>query len=107
MSSTKIYHNITKLPIAATLVLIFGNYELYRIHKGQHPYWTPLLEAKGFKRGRSKYDAIAASPENGAKDSKDPKVVADAPPSPFIKWTNLNGVPIPTLDFMSSPRKEP
>lgn len=93
---------MARIPITAILVLVFGNYELYRIHKGTHPYWSPLLEAKGLRRVRKKEEAVSA--DNGARDSR---AVAETIPSPSIKWTNLNGVPIPTLEFTTSSRKDP
>lgn len=100
MSSTRIYHNISKIPITSTLVLIFGNYEIYRIHKGTHPYWTPKLEAAGIVTRRNgtranhsrELDANEGSHVEGEERNQGP-----------IKWTNLNGVPIPTLGSLMRP----
>ncbi|CAO2654843.1 Nn.00g115760.m01.CDS01 [Neocucurbitaria sp. VM-36] len=99
MSSTRIYHNISKIPITSTLVLIFGNYELWRIHKGIHPYWTPKLEAAGIVTRRHKTlsepsdnRAVATRVEPSGEESE-----------AAIRWTNLNGIPIPTLEALMRP----
>ncbi|EUC50719.1 hypothetical protein COCMIDRAFT_81278 [Bipolaris oryzae ATCC 44560] len=92
MSSTRIFHNISRIPVTSTLVLIFGNYELYRIHKGTHPYWSPILEEKGIVRRRVQNTSestggqsapVVESQREGRKTS--------------IQWLNLNGVPIPFI----------
>jgi hypothetical protein len=93
MSSTRIYHNVSKLPIASTVVLIFGNYEIYRIHKGTHPYWSPRLEAAGILKSRQRAESTTGKGAEGVKTDG-----ADA-----LRWTNLNGVPIPTLSAFASP----
>ena len=92
MSSTRIYHNISRIPITSTLVLIFGNYELWRIHKGTHPYWSPKLEEAGIVRRRTKTtsDASASTVGSGTEARGDS-------PGASIQWMNLNGVPIPFI----------
>jgi hypothetical protein len=101
MSSTKIYHNISRLPIVSTVVLIWGNYEIYRIHKGTHPYWSPRLEAAGIVRGGEK--TSLESPKQNAKDAGVEGADAGGVGGVSIRWTNLNGVPIPTLDGLIKP----
>ncbi|KAJ4368265.1 hypothetical protein N0V83_006621 [Neocucurbitaria cava] len=99
MSSTRIYHNISKIPITSTLVLIFGNYELWRIHKGIHPYWTPKLEAAGIVRRKH-----STAPESSDSRAVATKVEAGGEESETaIRWTNINGIPIPTLEALMRP----
>jgi hypothetical protein len=88
MSSTRIYHNISRIPITSTLVLILGNYELWRIHKGTHPYWSPKLEAAGYTRKQQ-----VAAPGNAAVGAR----VEPSSSGVSIQWMNLNGVPIPFI----------
>jgi hypothetical protein len=85
--------------VTSLLVLGLGNYELWRIHKGIHPYWTPRLEEAGIVRQRNKLA------EDG---SIRPEAVAAEKPAPkaWIKWTHLNGVPIPTLEASVRPTRE-
>ena len=91
MSSTRIYHNVSRVPVLSTMALIAANYELYRIHTRTHPYWTPRLEAAGILAPRHDTPADAKTDAG-----------ADAAGS-AIRWTNLNGVPIPTLDALMPP----
>jgi len=86
--------------ITSVFVLGVGNYELWRIHKGIHPYWTPRLEEAGIVRQRNKLA------EDGS--IKPQVVVAAEKPSPkaWIKWTDLNGVPIPTLETSIQPTRK-
>ncbi|KAF1846652.1 uncharacterized protein K460DRAFT_367398 [Cucurbitaria berberidis CBS 394.84] len=101
MSSTRIYHNISKIPITSTLVLIFGNYELWRIHKGIHPYWTPKLEAAGIVTRQHK-----TTPEPSDSRAVADKVEAGGDAGEAaIRWTSLNGIPIllPTLEGLMRP----
>jgi hypothetical protein len=91
MSSSRVYHNISKIPITSTLVLILGNYELWRIHKGTHPYWSPKLEAAGYTRKRQ--DTTPEAPGNGAVGAR----VEPSTGGVSIQWMNLNGVPIPFI----------
>jgi hypothetical protein len=96
MSSSRIYHNISKIPITSTLVLIWGNYELWRIHKGIHPYWSPRLEAAGYTKKRQ--DATLEAPGNGAGGSGAVGAKVEASSGGVsIQWMNLNGVPIPFI----------
>jgi hypothetical protein len=107
MSSTRIYHNVSKLPIVSTTVLIFANYELWRIHKGTHPYWSPRLEAVGLVRTQQKEASGSNVGNTGMAETKAVKTEADNPSGAAIQWTNLNGVPIPTLEaFMRPYRKD-
>ncbi|RMZ72584.1 hypothetical protein GMOD_00007591 [Pyrenophora seminiperda CCB06] len=91
MSSTRIYHNISRIPVTSTLVLIFGNYELWRIHKGTHPYWSPKLEEAGIvRRNKTTSTASAGVGGPGAEARGDSAGIS-------IQWMNLNGVPIPFI----------
>ncbi|KAG9378126.1 hypothetical protein A1F94_011242 [Pyrenophora tritici-repentis] len=92
MSSTRIYHNISRIPITSTLVLIFGNYELWRIHKGTHPYWSPKLEEAGLVRRRNKTNSEASASTVGSGTE-----ARSESPGVSIQWMNLNGVPIPFI----------
>jgi hypothetical protein len=85
--------------VTSLLVLGIGNYELWRVHKGIHPYWTPRLEEAGIVRQRNKLA------EDG---SIKPEAVAAEKPAPkaWIKWTDLNGVPIPTLEASVRPTRK-
>ncbi|KAF1362826.1 hypothetical protein EJ07DRAFT_174381 [Lizonia empirigonia] len=85
--------------VTSLLVLGIGNYELWRIHKGIHPYWTPRLEEAGIVRQRNKLA------EDGS--IKHEAAVAEQPaPKAWIKWTDLNGVPIPTLETSIQPTRK-
>ncbi|EOA87037.1 hypothetical protein ACJQWK_08486 [Exserohilum turcicum] len=97
MSSTRIFHNISRIPVTSTLVLIYGNYELYRIHKGTHPYWSPILEEKGIVRRRTK-TVSEASDGNVAQGTETRREGGKA----SIQWLNLNGVPIPFIALKSA-----
>ncbi|KAB2111792.1 hypothetical protein AG0111_0g64 [Alternaria gaisen] len=93
MSSTRIYHNISRTPITSTILLIFANYELWRIHKGTHPYWSPKFEQAGLTAPRN--EANSSTPDSGA-----PATRAEARRElrgVSIQFMNLNGVPIPFL----------
>ncbi|USP75940.1 uncharacterized protein yc1106_03214 [Curvularia clavata] len=92
MSSTRIFHNISRIPVTSTLVLIFGNYELYRIHKGTHPYWSPILEEKGIVRRRKQ----TASETLGGQGASSTEAKREGGKT-SIQWLNLNGVPIPFI----------
>ena len=96
--------------VTSVLVLAVGNYELWRIHKGIHPYWTPRLEEAGIVRQRNKLadhgslkpDAVAVAV--AAKKPVAGAVAAETPaPKAWIKWTDFNGVPIPTLETSIRP----
>ena len=92
MSSTRIFHNITRIPVTSTLVLIFGNYELYRIHKGTHPYWSPILEEKGIVRRRNQTGLETSGGQDASRIKAKPEGGNTS-----IQWLNLNGVPIPFI----------
>ena len=85
--------------VTSLLVLGIGNYELWRVHKGIHPYWTPRLEEAGIVRQRNKL---------AGDGSIKPEAVAAEKPAPkaWIKWTDLNGVPIPTLEASVRPTRK-
>lgn len=91
---------LSKIPITSTLVLIFGNIELYRVHKGIHPYWTPKLEATGYVPGENKTSS-SGSTEKRVKSAKVDD--GDNTSETSIRWANLNGVPIPTLEALVRP----
>ena len=96
MSSTRIYHNVTKLPIASTACLIWATYQVHRIHRGTHP-WSSKLEAAGISSSR---DITASeSTSSGGMATGDAGGVSGT----SITWTNLNGVPIPTLEGLLKP----
>lgn len=99
MSSTRIYHNFSKIPITSTIILIFWNYELYRIHQGIHPIWTPKLEAAGIVRSRGTLADRSEEPGVHNKSGAGGNVAGEG----AIRWTNLNGVPIPTLGALVRP----
>lgn len=90
MSSGRVFQKT-----CAILVLIAGNYELYRIQNGTHPYWSPKLEAAKQQR-RTALD----SPKDHSKDNQ---AAQSESSETSLKWTNLNGVPIPTLDALMRP----
>ena len=94
--------------VTSVLVLAVGNYELWRIHKGIHPYWTPRLEEAGIVRQRNKLaDHGSLKPDAVAVAAKKPGAVAvdaeNPTPKAWIKWTDFNGVPIPTLETSIRP----
>jgi hypothetical protein len=93
MSSTRIYHNISRIPITSTIVLIFGNYELWRIHKGTHPYWSPKFEQAGLTIPRNKTNS--GTSDNGATGTR--VEAGRESRGVSIQFMNLNGVPIPFL----------
>jgi hypothetical protein len=89
----------------SVLVLVVGNYELWRIHKGIHPYWTPRLEEAGVVRQRKKLaDHGSVKPDAVAV----PVAAAAEKPAPkaWIKWTDLNGLPIPTIEASIRPTRK-
>jgi hypothetical protein len=103
MSTTRIYHNVTRLPIVSTVIMIWGTYEAHRIYKGTHPYWSPRLEAGGILGFNKERNAKSGSV--GAVDTQ--AATSDAGGvSSAITWTSLNGIPIPTLAAMSTPTRE-
>lgn len=85
--------------VTSFLVLGIGNYELWRIHKGTHPYWTPRLEEAGIVKQRNKLA------EDGSIKQEPPAAEKPAPKA-WIKWTDLNGVPIPTLEASVQPTQK-
>lgn len=97
MSSTRVYHNVTKLPIASTMALMFGLYEAHRIHRGTHPFFSPRMENAGMPDSQNK--PVTATTNGGTVAVEDASAVSGA----SIRWTNLNGVPIPTLEGLMSP----
>ncbi|KAF9694745.1 hypothetical protein EKO04_007441 [Ascochyta lentis] len=86
--------------VTSLLVLGMGNYELWRIHKGIHPYWTPRLEEAGIVRQRNKLAEDASIRKEAAAAAEKPV------PKAWIKWTDLNGVPIPTLETSIQPTRK-
>lgn len=93
--------------VTSVLVLAAGNYELWRIHKGIHPYWTPRLEEAGIVRQRKKL-ADHGSLKPDAVPGPAP-VAAEKPPAApkaWITWTDLNGVPIPTIETSIRPTRK-
>ncbi len=76
-----------------------GNYELYRIHKGTHPYWSPRLEAAGILKRREKTSTESSG--NGAVQTN-AEAGRDGSES-VIRWTNVRGVPVPTLEALMPP----
>jgi hypothetical protein len=88
MSTTKVYNGVAKLPIMSTFLMFWGCIELHRVSKGTHPYWSP--------RPGSVRD-IAARVAKG-----DAVGLGDA----SVTFTNLNGMPIPTLAALSTPSRE-
>ncbi|KAG9194582.1 hypothetical protein G6011_04617 [Alternaria panax] len=93
MSSTRIYHNISRIPVTSTIVLIFANYELWRIHRGTHPYWSPKFEQAGLTAPRDKTNS--GTTDDGATGAR---VEAGRElRGVSIQFMNLNGVPIPFL----------
>lgn len=85
--------------VTSVLVLGIGNYELWRIHKGIHPYWSPRLEEAGIVKQRNKLAEDGnIKPDVAAAEKSAPKA--------WIKWTDLNGVPIPTLVASTQPTRK-
>jgi hypothetical protein len=85
--------------VTSVLVLAIGNYELWRIHKGIHPYWTPRLEEAGIVKQRNKLAEDGSLKQESA-------AAEETAPRAWIKWTNLNGVPIPTLEASVQPTRK-
>ncbi|KAJ4322752.1 hypothetical protein N0V94_002270 [Neodidymelliopsis sp. IMI 364377] len=85
--------------VTSFLVLGIGNYELWRIHKGTHPYWTPRLEEAGIVKQRNKLAEDGSLKQERASEE-------ETAPKAWIKWTNLNGVPIPTLEASVQPTRK-
>jgi hypothetical protein len=92
MSSSGFRKTFSKLPITSLAVLILGNYELWRVHKGTSP-WTPTLEEAGIVRKRKNVSSEASI--NGAVGTK--ADAREASRGATIQWLNLNGVPIPFI----------
>lgn len=91
MATTRIY-NVTKLPIASTIGMVWATYEVHRIHRGTHPYVTPRLEAAGIIAPRNADVSNAAGTEAPTNEDS-----AGGSSIPTFTWTSLNGLPIPTL----------
>jgi hypothetical protein len=104
MSTTKIYHNVTRLPLVSTAVMIWGTYEVHRVSRGTHPYWSPRLEAAGIQ-GFNKDRALEAGSVRDIAAKVATGDVVDLSDA-SITWTNLNGMPIPTLAALSTPSRE-
>ena len=94
--------------VTSVLVLAVGNYELWRIHKGIHPYWTPRLEEAGIVRQRNKLaDHGSPKPDAAPVPAAVAPAAAEKPaPKAWIKWTDLNGVPIPTIETSIRPTRK-
>ncbi|OSS45075.1 hypothetical protein B5807_09417 [Epicoccum nigrum] len=101
--------------VTSVLVLAVGNYELWRIHKGIHPYWTPRLEEAGIVRQRNKLpdhgslkpDTVSVPAPVAAAAAAAAAAASEKPaPKAWIKWTDLNGVPIPTLETSIRPTRK-
>lgn len=104
MSTTILSHNAARLPIASTLVMIYGSYQVHQIYTGKHPQWSPRLEAAGIT-GFTNGDSESAEPGSSSRvaTTGDATGVSDTP----IRWTTVNGIPIPTLAaFMGTSREE-
>ena len=97
MVSTRIYHNVTRLPITSTLLLVAANFELYRIHKGTHPYFSPVVGGPAAEMRGNK----AASDAPGSNVSAGTDTKGEGSRS-SIQWLNLNGVPVPFLALGST-----
>ncbi|KAL5118101.1 hypothetical protein ACEQ8H_003936 [Pleosporales sp. CAS-2024a] len=94
MSTTIISHQAARFPIVSTVAMIYGLYEARRIHTGQHHVWSPLLEAYGIT-SFSKKEQAAGSPAH-----------VGVPGDFGLQWTNVNGIPVPTLAAVKGASRE-
>jgi len=106
MSSTRIFHTYTRLPIISTLVLFYCNYEFYRVSKGTHPWISPRLEKLGIVRRDMK--PADKSPNDANSTEKKPVAPTmgrgiESWDKGEVGWTNLNGIPIPSLEMLIRP----
>ncbi|KAF2799010.1 hypothetical protein K505DRAFT_321449 [Melanomma pulvis-pyrius CBS 109.77] len=109
MSSTRIFHTYTKLPILSTLALLFCNYELYRITKGTHPYISAKLQIQAQGRGEEPADKRTEAAEKAPR----PNAGVASRDKPFGDrvgegggdgaWLMLNGIPIPSFELLMRP----
>lgn len=74
-------------------IVCYCNYEMYRVYRGTHPYFSPKLEAAG----------ILPRPPAHATKPTDKKPAVDALDKEEMGWTRLNGVPIPSLEMLMRP----
>jgi hypothetical protein len=107
MSTTILSRNAAKLPIASTFAMIYGSYEMHRVLTGTHPYWTPRLEAAGIESLKAQDKRLADSANNGAVAADAAAEHAQGVGAISLRWTSVNGIPIPTLtSFMGKSREE-
>lgn len=126
MPPTRIFHNYTKLPIISVLLLTFGNYELYRVVKGTHPYISVQVNGEPIAGGlkdksppsstrteiEERMDKLQKEKKAGtveeikaARAEDKTKSFADRLPkeNDEERWIMLNGIPIPSFDLLMSP----
>jgi hypothetical protein len=107
MATTIISNTAARLPVATTALMIYGAYECHRIYTGKHARVSPQLETAGisaFSKGNNNNNENSESGgSNRVATTGDAPSVSDTP----IRWTNVNGIPIPTLAaFMGTSREE-
>jgi hypothetical protein len=74
--------------------MIYGAFEAHRIYTGKHPKVSQELELagiSGFSKGDNENTESVTS--NRVATTGDAASVRDTP----IRWTNVNGIPVPTL----------
>lgn len=97
MSSTRIFRSTPSLASSLnTAVLLYCNYELYRVWKGTHPYFSPRLEASGLLQKPT--DTAANTAGNKPAEKR-----IEALEKSEVGWTNLNGIPIPRFEMLIRP----
>jgi hypothetical protein len=106
MSTTILSRNAARLPVVSTFAMIYGSYEMHRITTGTHPFWTPRLEAAGIESLKIHDARLADSTNNSTVAAESATEYARGVGMVSLRWTNLNGIPIPTLAFLMGEPKE-
>jgi hypothetical protein len=103
MTTTIILNSLQRFPVASTAFMIFGAFEAHRIYTGRHPNVSPELEAAGISAfSKSDNEITVPGASSRVATSGDAASVRDTP----IRWTNVNGIPVPTLAaFMGTSRE--
>ncbi|KAH7130435.1 hypothetical protein B0J11DRAFT_504218 [Dendryphion nanum] len=83
-------------------ILLFTNYEMYRVFTHRHPYWTPRLVNAGLVVPKS---SVEKEGQNGSASTgfNSKRMPAQEEKMETVGWTWLNGVPIPSYELLTRP----